>query len=44
MSHREADRVGCQDFRDTLRPDRRSFLRAGLPLTCRKSGSGMTTR
>jgi Protein of unknown function (DUF1501) len=30
MSHRGADLVGCEDFRKTLRPDRRSFLRAGV--------------
>ena len=29
MSHR-GDRVGCRDFHHTLRPDRRSFLRAGM--------------
>ena len=30
MSHRGGARVGCRDFQDTLRHDRRSFLRAGL--------------
>ncbi len=30
MSNRGAARIGCADFRDTLRPSRRSFLRAGV--------------
>ncbi len=30
MSHWGGDRVGCRDFHDSLRPDRRSFLRAGM--------------
>ena len=30
MSHRGGDRVGCQNFHDTLRTDRRGFLRAGM--------------
>jgi Protein of unknown function (DUF1501) len=30
MSHRGGALVGCNNFRNTLRPDRRSFLRAGM--------------
>ena len=30
MSHRGGARVGCADFRRTLAPDRRSFLKAGV--------------
>ena len=30
MSHRGGARIGCRDFQNTLRTDRRSFLRAGL--------------
>src|SRR4051812_44772762 len=30
MSHRGGALVGCDDFRGTLRPDRRSFLKAGI--------------
>ena len=29
MSHRGGAHVGCADFRRTLAPDRRSFLKAG---------------
>jgi hypothetical protein len=30
MSHGGTARVGCADFRNTLQPDRRSFLKAGV--------------
>src|SRR3954469_17254258 len=30
MSSRGATQIGCTDFRQTLRPDRRSFLKAGV--------------